>query len=254
MTKIKNFNIAKLHTEEDFGFQQRVAQEAQQLVTTTGANEVGVADAVVSPNQQMVDDYTAALNAFDSALKESSDNPYTAILAAIDEKSDAAWSGLNAQIKTMLNFPADEGRAIAAEANAIMKKYGNITGMAYNEEYGNMRNLMQDFATMGKEKYKKIYVDAWLEEMENQYMAFMEADAARNAEDAKRNYGIVKQTRTGADAAYRTLVERTNAYALVYGEAGYADFISKVNVMIDQANSTLAARATRAANKKKPVV
>jgi hypothetical protein len=46
MTKIKNFNIAKLHTEEDFGFQQRVAQEAQQLVTTTGANEAGVAGTV----------------------------------------------------------------------------------------------------------------------------------------------------------------------------------------------------------------
>ena len=128
--------------------------------------------------------------------------------------------------------------------------------MPYNEEYGRLHNLLQDLAALGIEKQKQIYIDAWVTELQTRYDEFMAATAARDAEESTRITGITKQARTEADAAYRALAERVNALALVNGEAAYATFINHVNVIIDQANATLAARSTRAEAKKddKPVL
>lgn len=239
MAKIKEFNIAKLRTEEDFGFQKRIEAETALLTVET--------------DKPMVTAYTAALTAFDDALKGSSRNSQSAATIAADELADAAWSGLNAQTKAMLNFPVAAARTTATEAHTIIAKYGNITSMPYNEEYGRMHNLLQDLAALGIEKQKQIYIDAWVNELQSGYDAFMEASAARAAEESLRITGLVKQTRTDADIAYRALIERVNALALVNGDTAYAPFIDHVNVLIDQANATLAGRETRAEKKRNGV-
>ncbi|MEG1660852.1 MAG: DUF6261 family protein, partial [Bacteroides sp.] len=148
-------------------------------------------------------------------------------------------------------------RATAAEAYALIQKYGNITSMPYNEEYGRMHNLLQDLDTLGSEKQTQIYIDVWVSELQTQYDAFMAASAARTAEESLRITGLVKQTRTDADIAYHTLTERVNALSLVNGAAPYAKFIEHVNVLIDQAKAVLAGRETRAEKKRnedRPVV
>lgn len=188
------------------------------------------------------DAYKAALTAFDDALKGNVSNSQSAAVTRADELADAAWSGLNAQTKVMLNYPNEACCAIATEAHALIQKYGNITSMPYNEEYGRLHNLLQDLAALGIEKQKQIYIDAWVKELQKHYDEFMTASAARTAEESLRVTGIVKQARTEADLAYRTLVTRVNALALVNGEAEYAAFIDHVNVVIDQAHATLAAR------------
>lgn len=236
MTKINDFNITKLRTEEDFGFQKRIESETALLT--------------VEADKPMVDSYLAALTAFDDALKSNDSNSQSAATIAADEQADAAWSGLNAQVKVMLNYPVAAVRATAEEASIIIRKYGNITSMAYHEEYGRMHNLLQDLAALGLEKQKQIYIDAWVAELKKQYDAFMSASTARTAEDALRITGLVKQSRTDADTAYHALTERVNALALINGEAAYAPFIAQVNVLIDQAKAMLSARSTRAAAKK----
>lgn len=196
------------------------------------------------------DTYKAALTAFDDALKGNVSNSQSAAVTRADELADAAWSGLNAQTKVMLNYPNEACRAIATETHALIQKYGNITSMPYNEEYGRLHNLLQDLAALGLEKQKQIYIDAWVKELQKRYDEFMAASAARTAEESLRVTGIVKQARTEADLAYRTLVTRVNALALINGDAEYVAFIDHLNVVIDQAHATLAARQTRAAGKK----
>ncbi len=237
MNKIKEFNIARLRIEEDFGFQKRIEAETALLT--------------VEADKPMVDSYKAALTAFDDALKGSVRNSQSAAVTRADELADAAWSGLNAQVKVMLTHPAEACRATATEAYDLVRKYGNVTSMPYNEEYGRLHNLLQDLAALGIEKQKQIYIDAWVTELQTRYDEFMAATAARDAEASTRITGITKQARTESDAAYRALAERVNALALVNGEAAYAAFINRVNVIIDQANATLAARSTRAEAKKR---
>lgn len=231
MKSIRNFDITRLRTEENFGFQKRIEAETALLT--------------VEADKPMIDAYKASLTAFDDALKGNVSNSQSAAVTRADELADAAWSGLNAQTKVMLNYPNEACRAIATEAHALIQKYGNITSMPYNEEYGRLHNLLQDLAALGVEKQKQIYIDAWVKELQKRYDEFMAASAARTAEESLRVTGIVKQARTEADLAYRTLVTRVNALALINGEAEYAAFIDHVNVVIDQAHATLAARQTR---------
>lgn len=113
MAKIKNFNIKKLRTEEDFGFQKRIEAETALLTVQT--------------DKPMVAAYKAALTAFDDALKGSTSNSLSSTVTRADEMADAAWSGLNAQTKAMLGHPVEALRTVAAEASALIAKYGNPT-------------------------------------------------------------------------------------------------------------------------------
>lgn len=235
MTKITEFNIGKLRIEEDFGFQKRV--EAETALLTAEADKA------------IVEEYKSALAAFDTALEQNAANSHTAAVVEADEKADAAWSGLNAHVKNMTGYPSDEVRAVAVEAQAIVKKYGFIITMPYNEEYGRMHNLLQDLEALGSEALAKIYADGWVAELKKQYEAFMTASSARAAEDALKVTGAAKQARTAADAAYRLLVDKVNALALINGEAAYEGFISRINVIVAEAKTTLAARKTNAAKK-----
>ena len=76
MAKIKNFNIKKLRTEEDFGFQKRIEAETALLTAET--------------DKPMVAAYKAALTAFDDALKGSTRNSLSPTMARADEMADAA--------------------------------------------------------------------------------------------------------------------------------------------------------------------
>lgn len=236
MTSIRKFDITRLRTEEDFGFQKRIEAEASLLTVET--------------DKPMVDTYKAALATFDDALKNSVSNSQTSAVAQADRLTDAAWSGLNAQAKAMQNHPTEALRTVAIEAVALIAKYGNPISMPYNEEYGRLHNLLQDLAAFGQEKQRQIYIDAWVTELQTRYDQFMAASSARDAEEALRITGLVKQTRNDADDAFRALTDRVNALALVNGEAAYATFIDHVNVVIDQANAVLAWRSTRAENKR----
>lgn len=236
MKAIENLSLTRLRTEEDFGLQKRVEAETALLTLESDA--------------PMVATYKAAVDAFDEALKASAKNPMTATAIQADEAADATWVGTNMQIKAMLNHPDETRRAIAEEAADIFAKYGNITNLAYNEEYGRMHNLLQDIDKMGEEKLQKICIDAWIAEMHKCYDAFRAADAARTAAAAGREVGIVKEKRIIADEAFRSLCTRVNALVLVNGETPYGEFIDRVNVIIAQAKAVLASRETRAKKKR----
>lgn len=231
MKKIQSFNVAKLRIAEDYGFMQRVQTATAKL---TGDADAGV-----------VTMFKAAVTAFDEALKASQASAFTEAMTTADELADTAWRSITATAKAQLPHPVAEARSAAQEAVVILKKYGDVTAMPYNEEYGNIPNALQDFAAMGVEKQKLCYIDAWVEELQKRYDEFTAAQAQRTEEQGAKVQGIVKTSRTACDESFRTLVSYVNAMVAVSGETAYADFIDNVNVIIDEAKATLAARATR---------
>ena len=83
--------------------------------------------------------------------------------------------------------------------------------------------------------------------------AVAQFQAARDSQTAAQsNYqvGLVKDTRTAADAAYKQFVASINAFAIAFGETNYATFINQMNVMIADVQAELKARKTRAENAK----
>lgn len=238
MTKIATFSISTMRTEEAFGFFKLVKEETALLT-----------DETVKPT---VSAFTAAYNAFDDALKDSASTPSSALVTEGDARRDFAWRGCNAYAKTVAQYHPDlDIRSQAQEVKSLFDKYGDPTSLPQTEESGVLHNLLQDLEALGETKLSAIGMTVWITELTNSEDAYLSAVKQRTNEEAQRVTGIVKQTRTAAEAAYRQLVDVVNAlFVLQPSSEAYATFIDHVNVLIDRQRTVLRARATGNSKKK----
>lgn len=235
MKKIKTISLTSLRVEEDFGFQKLVLAETENL---PGEETPSVQTAAVTA-------FETAFNAFDIALKASATNPATASATDADVERDQSWRAANAYVKAMCSHPTADIANAASEAKSLFDKYGDPTSLAQTEESGILHNLLQDLEAFDSAKRTSLNLDVWITDLQEKEDAFLAAAAQRTEEDAARQVGIVKETRTAADAAYRSLVDTVNALAMIEGDVEYATFIDHVNAMIDRQKGILKARKTR---------
>lgn len=236
MKKIKTISLTSLRVEEDFGFQKLVLAETENL---PGEETPSVQTAAVTA-------FETAFNAFDTALKASATNPATATATDADTARDQSWRAANAYVKAMCSHPTADIANAASEAKSLFDKYGDPTSLAQTEESGILHNLLQDLEAFDSAKRTSLALDVWITDLQEKEDAFLAAAAQRTEEDAARQVGIVKETRTAADAAYRSLMDTVNALAMINGDAAYTTFIDHVNAVIDRQKGILKARSTKA--------
>ena len=250
MKKITILNMTRLRTEESFGYLKQILAETSNLPLETerpgGLSVLAATDTVL---QAKVDEFTTAYNGFDTALKASATNPATATATAADESRDLSWRGINTYVKAMCAHPTADIATAAAEAKSLFDKYGDPTKLAQTEESGVLHNLLQDLETFDSAKRTSLNLDVWITDLQTKEDAFLAAAAQRTEADAARQVGIVKETRTAAESAYRSLVDTVNALAMINGDTDYATFIDRVNAMIDRQKAILKTRATNNAKK-----
>ena len=236
MKKINTLNVKQLRTEECFGYLKQVLAETSNLPS----------EETPAAQTTAVNAFETAFDAFDTALKASAVNPATASATNADVERDQSWRGINAYVKAMCNHPTADIAANAAEAKSLFDKYGDPTSLAQTEESGVLHNLLQDLEAFDSSKRTLLNLDVWITDLKTKEEAFLAAAAERTEADAARQVGIVKETRTAAEAAYRSLVDTVNALAMINGDTNYATFIDHVNAMIERQKAISKARATRA--------
>ena len=236
MKKILTLNIKQLRTEESFGYLKQVSVEAKNLPSEEPPAALTAATTT----------FDSGFNAFDEALKASATNPATVTATATDDARDASWRGANNYLTAMCVHPTAEVATAAAEAKSLFDKYGDPTKLAQTEESGILHNLLQDLEAFDSAKRTSLNLDVWITDLKTKEEAFLAAAAQRTEADASRQVGIVKETRTAAEAAYRSLVDTVNALAMINGDAAYATFIDHVNAMIERQKAISKARSTRA--------
>ena len=249
MKKIKNYGVTTLHVEELFGYLKQVETETANLPIGEEEERPGglsVMAATDSVLETKVNEFTTAVDAFDDALKASATNPATATATAADDARDASWRGGNNYLTAMCAYPDAEIAAYAAEAKSLFDKYGDPTKLAQTEESGVLHNLLQDLEALDSSKRTALNLDVWITDLKTKEDAFLAAAAERTEADAARQVGIVKETRTASEAAYRSLVDTVNALAMINGDAEYATFIDHVNAMIERQKAISKARTARA--------
>lgn len=237
MKQIKNLDLSRLRTEECFGFLQQVASLAKDMLT-------------VETDKAMVDAFVATVNTYDAALKQSTKNSKTAEMNAADAAADTAWRTARAYVKAMSSHPDAAVAAIGKTIYDLFVKFGDLASLGFHEEYGRYYNLLQELANVMEEDREAAAFDPWLENMDDCYRRFINLRDAKVSEDTAYQTGIVKESRTAAEEAYKAFVQRVNALCIVMGEETYAPFIDQVNVIIDSLNATIAARETKAAKKR----
>ena len=75
---------------------------------------------------------------------------------------------------------------------------------------------------------------------------------ARANDRAVQIVGQLKQAQHASDEAYRTLVQKVNALAVVEGEVDYADFISKMNEQVKHYKQEVLPKAKKKDDGKQP--
>lgn len=236
MSKIQSLNLSVLRNEKAFGFLQQVQAETKHLADVT--------------IESIVENFSVALEEFDKALKESEKLPSVALARECDTARDTAWSGLNAYCKAVATYhPDTDVKAAAQKAYDIVLKYGNPIRLPQTQESGVLHNLLQDLNALAAEDRTKTALDAWINHLSECENNFLAAVGERTVEEAARINGIVKQTRTATETAYRKLVEVVNALNGLLAESDYTTFIDHVNALIDRQKTILKTRSTISAKK-----
>ena len=237
MVQIKSLDISRLRNDEDFGYQTRVVNLAVAMLSQ-------------DVDKPMVDAYKAALTAFDAALKQAAKNSQTEAVAAADEVVDRLYTGLTLYLRSLTYHPVEATRIAAEGVLVIIDKYGKLTGLPYNQQYGVLLNSMQELTALTEETFTLLHLADWLAELSSAIARFQNARDMQTVEQSNYQVGLVKDTRTAADAAYKQFVASINAFAIAFGETNYATFINQMNVMIADVQAELKARKTRAENAK----
>ena len=237
MVQIKSLDISRLRNDEDFGYQTRVVNLAVAMLSQ-------------DVDKPVVDAYKAALTAFDAALKQAAKNSQTEAVAAADEVVARLYTGLTLYLRSLTYHPVEATRIAAEGVLVIIDKYGKLTGLPYNQQYGVLLNSMQELTALTEETFTLLHLADWLAELSSAIARFQNARDMQTAEQSNYQVGLVKDTRTAADAAYKQFVASINAFAIAFGETNYATFINQMNVMIADVQAELKARKTRAENAK----
>ena len=181
-------------------------------------------------------------------MKASATNPATATATATDDARDASWRGSNNYLTAMCAHPDAEIAAYAAEAKSLFDKYGDPTKLAQTEESGVLHNLLQDLEALDSNKRTALNLDVWITDLKTKEDAFLAAAAERTEADAARQVGIVKETRTASEAAYRSLVDTVNALAMIKDES-VAEGVAMVKRELEKAMAAFGVTEIKALGK-----
>jgi hypothetical protein len=162
---------------------------------------------------------------------------YSAKIADADARLDRAVVGFGETVRGALHHFRPEVADAALSLKNLMKTYGNIIRKSYDEELAAVTNLLQELGGAYAAKVAPIGgLSEWITEIRAASENVAELLALRNTEKAGKPQERMTDVRHKTDAAWRDMVAKVEALALVEGETEYAAFIKELNELIDRFN------------------
>ena len=216
---------------------------------------VGLATADAKVKTKVTAELTAlqtALKAEDDALALSKANLLSKDIKAIDAERDKHYKALRKAITFFLNHPDAQLVKAAARLEQLLKDYNINPAMQLDRETGLLLNLISDLETKSAADVTALALTPVVQAMKQANDKLREVTRARANDRAVQIVGQLKQAQHASDEAYRTLIQKVNALAVVEGEADYADFISKMNEQVKHYKQEVLPKAKKKDDGKKP--
>ena len=216
---------------------------------------VGLATADAKVKTKVTAELTAlqtALKAEDDALALSKANLLSKEIKAIDAERDRHYKALRKAITFFLNHPDAQLVKAAARLEQLLKDYNIDPKMQLDRETGLLLNLISDLETKSAADVTALALTPVVQAMKQANDKLREVTRARANDRAVQIVGQLKQAQHASDEAYRTLVQKVNALAVVEGEADYADFISKMNEQVKHYKQEVLPKAKKKGDGKQP--
>ena len=216
---------------------------------------VGLATADAKVKTKVTAELTAlqtALKAEDDALALSKANLLSKEIKAIDAERDKHYKALRKAITFFLNHPDAQLVKAAERLEQLLKDYNINPAMQLDRETGLLLNLISDLETKSAADVTALALTPVVQAMKQANDKLREVTRARANDRAVQIVGQLKQAQHASDEAYRTLVQKVNALAVVEGEADYADFISKMNEQVKHYKQEVLPKAKKKDGGKQP--
>ena len=216
---------------------------------------VGLATADAKVKTKVTAELTAlqtALKAEDDALALSKANLLSGEIKTLDTERDKHYKALRKAIKFFLNHPDAEQVKAAQRLERLLKDYNIDPKMQLDRETGLLLNLISDLETKSAADVTALALTPVVQAMKQANDKLREVTRARANDRAVQIVGQLKQAQHASDEAYRTLVQKVNALAVVEGEADYADFISKMNEQVKHYKQEVLPKAKKKGDGKQP--
>jgi hypothetical protein len=161
---------------------------------------------------------------------------YTEQIAAADRELDRMLVGINAQVEAGLH---SFGSAIVASAKSVhnmLKTYGNVSRESYDDEAGDVQELLKQFAGPYAQDVNNLGLGMWVQYLQMAYDTFNRLLRQREAEQGTKPSYMPEEVRRGIEKVYHQIADIIDANALVGESAEFAAFIDTLNPTIEHLN------------------
>jgi hypothetical protein len=190
--------------------------------------------------KEIVDVYYPDFNTLFSKEKilmntqKSSD--YTLQIVAADHRANQLLVGIrSAMIAAVHHFDPVIAKAAISLQNQL-KPIANIARKPYEEEVSAIKILLVVFQGEAAREADVIGLTPWIRELKTAVTDFERLLQLRNAEQAAKPLGRLRNIRLEIDVVYRKMIDRINAFNTVDEKETYTEFIRQLNAQIEYFN------------------
>ena len=198
--------------------------------------------------------YIPRYNAEDEALIKIIKSSFTDRRSDADRGRDQTFRGSADTVIAGLNHFDLEVREAARRLKIVFDRFGNVAQLPLNEETSAIYNLYQEVTEKHTADAEKLGLLPWMNKLKADNEAYEALVTGSYEEEATKTELKAKETRTEVDVVVRQIIERVEALIVIEGEAGYTEFVRRLNLIFDRYANTLAQRqgiAKAEAEKKK---
>ena len=222
MSKINGIDLSRLNNNGNYQYHVDV----RKLLDEADPRRLGVS--------MLYDGYVNAIIREDEALKKIVASEYTRKIKEADRARDKVYTSLATNIRTARKHYNASVVDSAEKLAMIVKSYDRVTSKPYREQTSAIYNILQEFKGKYAPDIELLRLTEMVDELERTNKVTESLIDTRADERASANHDTMKEARKVTDAAYRAIVERINALIVVEGEENYAEFVIKLNELINE--------------------
>ena len=232
--------------------QTRFGNAAHILFVRTAVGRAEACDALKTKATEELKALKKALEKEDELFVRSQKDLTTDDMKEADKRRDVLYRALKKAVEAAVDFPVKASSDAGIRLRQLLKDHEIDPKMQLDKETSLLMNLTADLKGKFADDVALLGLTPLVVELAQSNDLFYKLAEARIDNQALVVLGQMKVLRAASDEAYRVLVRKTNALAVIEGEAAYADFIDKMNAEIKHYKEQAMSRPSKPAGEKKP--
>lgn len=236
MKEINDIYLGRMNNGAHFTFVTNILAraEADSAVMNKAAEEVAA--------------FKAAVDKEDEVLKVSQKSLLTDEITKADSERDSLYTGYKKAVEGFLAMPIAEMAQAAKILAQHIKDYRINVADQLDKETGMLVNFISDLEDKYAQQVTTLALTPFVTKMKEANERVRTLTLQRTNEKIGINVGALKTARAATDDAYRMLVKKVNAFALVFGDKDYAAFIDYVNIEVTHFKRQVIKQRSKAAD------